>query len=105
MPLLLEASSKAKALRLCSARGLDERRCTAGSAAPAPTRSLRAPEEVAASGGSSVVSTVLDGGKRSCSVVNTSVGGRTGCPGRLWSLLLWRYSSPAWPRCCAACSG
>jgi len=29
----------------------------------------------------------------------------TGCPGRLWSLLLWRYSSPAWTRCCAACSG
>jgi len=28
-----------------------------------------------------------------------------GCPGRLWSLLLWRYSSPAWTRCCAACSG
>jgi len=28
-----------------------------------------------------------------------------GCPGRLLSLLLWRYSSPAWPRCCAACSG
>ena len=28
-----------------------------------------------------------------------------GCPGRLWSLLLWRYSGPAWTRCCAACSG
>ena len=28
-----------------------------------------------------------------------------GCPGRLWSLPLWRYSSPAWTRCCAACSG
>ena len=28
-----------------------------------------------------------------------------GCPEGLWSLLLWRYSSPAWPRCCAACSG
>ena len=28
-----------------------------------------------------------------------------GCPGRLWSLLLWRYSSPAWTRSCAACSG
>jgi len=27
------------------------------------------------------------------------------CPRRLWSLLLWRYSRPAWPRCCAACSG
>ena len=27
----------------------------------------------------------------------------TGCPGRLWSLLLWRYSSPAWTRSCAAC--
>ena len=26
-----------------------------------------------------------------------------GCPGRLWSLLLWRYSSPAWTRSCAAC--
>ena len=25
--------------------------------------------------------------------------------GRLWSLLLWRYSSPAWTRSCAACSG
>ena len=22
----------------------------------------------------------------------------TGCPGRLWSLLLWRYSRPAWTR-------
>ena len=29
----------------------------------------------------------------------------TGCPGRLWSLLLWRYSSPAWMRCCAAALG
>ena len=28
----------------------------------------------------------------------------TGCPGRLWSLLLWRYSRPAWTRSCAACS-
>ena len=28
-----------------------------------------------------------------------------GCPGRLWSLLLWRYSRPAWTRSCAACSG
>ena len=27
----------------------------------------------------------------------------TGCPGRLWSLLLWRYSTPAWTRSCAAC--
>ena len=27
------------------------------------------------------------------------------CPGRLWSLLLWRYSRPAWTRSCAACSG
>ena len=29
----------------------------------------------------------------------------TGCPGRLWSLLLWRYSrpGPGWTRCCAAC--
>jgi len=27
-----------------------------------------------------------------------------GCPGRLWSLLLWRYSRPAWTRSCAACS-
>ena len=25
----------------------------------------------------------------------------TGCPGRLWSLLLWRYSRPAWTRSCA----
>ena len=28
----------------------------------------------------------------------------TGCPGRLWSLLLWRCSRPSWPRSCAACS-
>ena len=27
----------------------------------------------------------------------------TGCPGRLWSVLLWRYSRPAWTRSCAAC--
>ena len=27
----------------------------------------------------------------------------TGCPGRLWSLLLWRYSRPAWTRSCAVC--
>ena len=27
----------------------------------------------------------------------------TGCPGRLWSLLLWRYSRPAWTRSCVAC--
>ena len=27
----------------------------------------------------------------------------TGCPGRLWSLLLWRYSRPAWTRSCATC--
>ena len=27
----------------------------------------------------------------------------TGCPGRLWTLLLWRYSKPAWTRSCAAC--
>jgi len=27
----------------------------------------------------------------------------TGCPGILWSLLLWRYSRPAWTRSCAAC--
>ena len=27
----------------------------------------------------------------------------TGCPGRLWSLLLWRYSRPSWTRSCAAC--
>ena len=26
-----------------------------------------------------------------------------GCPGRLWSLLLWRYSRPAWTRSFAAC--
>ena len=26
-----------------------------------------------------------------------------GCPGRLWSLLLWRYSRPSWTRFCAAC--
>jgi len=29
----------------------------------------------------------------------------TDCPGRLWSLLLWRYSRPAWTQSCAACSG
>ena len=27
----------------------------------------------------------------------------TGCPERLWSLLLWRYSRPAWTTSCAAC--
>ena len=27
----------------------------------------------------------------------------TGCPGRLWSLLLWRYSRPVWTRSSAAC--
>jgi len=27
-----------------------------------------------------------------------------GCPGKLWSLLLWRYSRFAWTRSCAACS-
>ena len=27
----------------------------------------------------------------------------TGCPGRWWSLLLWRYSRPAWTRSSAAC--
>jgi len=27
----------------------------------------------------------------------------TGCPERLWCLLLWRYSRPAWTRSCAAC--
>ena len=27
----------------------------------------------------------------------------TGCPGRLWSLLLWRYSRPAWTRSSAVC--
>jgi len=27
----------------------------------------------------------------------------TGCPGRLWSLLLWRYSRPAWTRSSTAC--
>ena len=27
----------------------------------------------------------------------------TGCPGRWWSLLLWRYSRPAWTRSYAAC--
>ena len=26
------------------------------------------------------------------------------CPERLWVLLLWRYSRPAWTRSCAACS-
>ena len=28
----------------------------------------------------------------------------TGCPGRLWSLPLRRYSRPAWMQSCAACS-
>ena len=28
-----------------------------------------------------------------------------GWPGRLWNLLLWRCSKPAWTRSCAACSG
>ena len=28
----------------------------------------------------------------------------TGCPGRWWSLLLWRYSRPAWIRSSGACS-
>jgi len=27
----------------------------------------------------------------------------TGCPERLWSLLLWRYLKPAWTRSCATC--
>ena len=27
----------------------------------------------------------------------------TGCPGRLCSLLLWRYSRPTWTRSCASC--
>ena len=27
----------------------------------------------------------------------------TGCPGRSWNLLLWRYSRPTWTRSCAAC--
>ena len=27
----------------------------------------------------------------------------TGCPGRLWSLPLWKYSKPSWMRSCAAC--
>ena len=26
-----------------------------------------------------------------------------GCPGKLWSLLLWRYSRPVWTQSCAAC--
>jgi len=26
-----------------------------------------------------------------------------GCPGRLWSLLLWRYSRPVWMPTCATC--
>ena len=29
----------------------------------------------------------------------------TGCPGKLWILLLWRYSRPTWTRSCAACFG
>ena len=27
----------------------------------------------------------------------------TGCPERLWSLLLWRYSRPTWTPTCATC--
>ena len=27
----------------------------------------------------------------------------TDCPGRLWSVLLWRYSRPTWTMSCAAC--
>ena len=27
----------------------------------------------------------------------------TGCPGRLWIVLLWRYSRPAWKSCSVAC--
>ena len=27
----------------------------------------------------------------------------TVCPGRWWSLILWRYSRPAWTSSCAAC--
>jgi len=33
---------------------------------------------------------------------NDSTG--TGCPGRSWILLLWRYSKPAWTQSCATCS-
>ena len=32
-------------------------------------------------------------------------GWRSPGPGRLWSLLLWRYSRPAWTRSSTACSG
>ena len=27
----------------------------------------------------------------------------TGCPGRWWSLVLWRYSRPTWTRSCVIC--
>ena len=29
----------------------------------------------------------------------------TDCPGRLWILLLWRYSKPSWTRASSTCSG
>jgi len=37
--------------------------------------------------------------------INPSRSTGTGCPERLWSLLLWRYSKPTWTRSYAACSG
>jgi len=35
-----------------------------------------------------------------CKWLKASTG--TGCPGRLWSLLLWRYSRPTSTRCSTA---
>ena len=47
-------------------------------------------------------------GEQLCREGPVCPGGRqvnhgTGCPGRLWSFLLWRYSRPAWTGSCAAC--
>jgi len=41
------------------------------------------------------------GMKTNLFLVKTLVAQRSEC--RLWSLLLWRYSRPAWTRCCAVC--
>ena len=49
----------------------------------------------------SIESSVWTWGRTSCLWGWWSTG--TGCPERLWSLLLWRYSRPAWTRSCAAC--
>jgi len=51
------------------------------------------------------IPTHLSNLKDSSSTLRVSVCWTTGpgCPGRLWSLLLWRYSRPTWTRSCAAC--